>query len=263
MVLKYALPMMLCGTLTLRSIGMPATKIVVFQLPSLNVNAEKLGGLDPRQCVHASLNLVVEQLETRIVILVAGQGIVDIHPQHVLLVEARPGAAQVDERPQKEACSHHQHQRERNLRRYKFWPSGERPRRMMHRAALEARGQLQARGAESRQCPEEQRRATVTTNVKASSRRLIDTSSGMVFGRARACEENPIGRGGKSDAQRPSRQREHQAFVSSWRTIRHAPAPNACRTASSRARAIERASSRLAMLAQAISSTSATIPIRT
>ena len=39
-------------------------------------------------------------------------------------------------------------------------------------------------------------------------------------------------------------------------------APSAWRMASSRARAVERASSRLAMLAQAISSTSATIAIR-
>ena len=45
--------------------------------------------------------------------------------------------------------------------------------------------------------------------------------------------------------------------VSSWRTMRPRPAPSAVRTAISRARAAPRASSRLATLPQAISSTSA------
>ena len=48
--------------------------------------------------------------------------------------------------------------------------------------------------------------------------------------------------------------------VSSWRTSRPRPAPRARRTASSRRRAVARASRRLAALAQAISSTRATAP---
>ena len=51
--------------------------------------------------------------------------------------------------------------------------------------------------------------------------------------------------------------------VRSWRTMRDRRAPSAWRTASSRARAVERASSRLAMLAQAMRSTSATMAMRT
>ena len=49
--------------------------------------------------------------------------------------------------------------------------------------------------------------------------------------------------------------------VSSWRTIRPRPAPRAARTDISRARAVARASSRLATLAQAMSSTRVTAPI--
>ena len=48
--------------------------------------------------------------------------------------------------------------------------------------------------------------------------------------------------------------------VSSWRMIRRRPAPSAARTASSRVRALARASSRLATLAQQISSTNPTTP---
>ena len=50
--------------------------------------------------------------------------------------------------------------------------------------------------------------------------------------------------------------------VSSWRISRALRAPSACRTASSRALAVERANKRFAMLAQAISNTSATTAIR-
>ena len=50
--------------------------------------------------------------------------------------------------------------------------------------------------------------------------------------------------------------------VSSWRTIRRAPAPIASRTQISRLRAAERASSRFATFTHAISSTSPTIAIR-
>ena len=50
--------------------------------------------------------------------------------------------------------------------------------------------------------------------------------------------------------------------VSSWRTIRPRPAPIAARTDISRARAVARASSRLATLAQAMSSTKVTAPER-
>ena len=49
--------------------------------------------------------------------------------------------------------------------------------------------------------------------------------------------------------------------VSSWRTIRARPAPIAARTEISRLRAVARASSRLATLAQAMSSTKVTAPI--
>ena len=49
--------------------------------------------------------------------------------------------------------------------------------------------------------------------------------------------------------------------VSSWRMMRPRPAPRAARTDISRARAVARASSRLATLAQAISSTKVTAPI--
>src|SRR5204862_94247 len=51
--------------------------------------------------------------------------------------------------------------------------------------------------------------------------------------------------------------------VRSWRTTRARPAPSAQRTAISRDRAAPRASRRFATLAQAISSTSRTAPIRT
>jgi hypothetical protein len=51
--------------------------------------------------------------------------------------------------------------------------------------------------------------------------------------------------------------------VSSWRTSRPLPAPNATRTATSRSRAAARASSRLATFAQAMSSTSPTAPLKT
>ena len=51
--------------------------------------------------------------------------------------------------------------------------------------------------------------------------------------------------------------------VSSWRTMRPRPAPMAERMAISRERPVARASSRLATLAQAISSTQPTAPSRT
>ena len=51
--------------------------------------------------------------------------------------------------------------------------------------------------------------------------------------------------------------------VSSWRTSRPRPAPSAARTAISDSRAAARASSRLATLAQAMSSTKPTAPSRT
>ncbi len=51
--------------------------------------------------------------------------------------------------------------------------------------------------------------------------------------------------------------------MSNWRTSRARPAPTASRTAISCRRAVARASSRLATLAHAISSTSPTTPIST
>jgi len=51
--------------------------------------------------------------------------------------------------------------------------------------------------------------------------------------------------------------------VSNWRVICQRPAPNAARSANSRARKDARASSRLAMFAQPISSTKPTAPSRT
>ena len=58
----------------------------------------------------------------------------------------------------------------------------------------------------------------------------------------------------------PPRSDSTRLSVSSWRTIRRRPAPSADRTASSRSRAVARASSRLATFAQQISSTKPTTP---
>jgi hypothetical protein len=51
--------------------------------------------------------------------------------------------------------------------------------------------------------------------------------------------------------------------VINWRMMRERPAPSAARTASSRRRMLERASKRLAMLTQVMSSTIATAATRT
>ena len=99
-----------------------------------------------------------------------------------------------------------------------------------------------------RQREGEHRRAEVQIR-NARQRRRIDR------------HHQPLTRDGDGQAQRRAdRPRAACDSVSSWRTIRKRLAPSATRTASSRRRASPRASSRLATLAHAISSTRPTAP---
>ena len=124
------------------------------------MKAEKLAAWTPGKRVDALLDLLEQHLEAGIVVLVAGDGGVDVQAQHVLLVEAGVDMVQVDERAQEEAGAHHQHQRKRHLGDDQYLrqrrPAGGRG---SAAAALEALDQLQARGPQSRQRSEQQRGA--------------------------------------------------------------------------------------------------------
>ena len=98
----------------------------------------------------------------------------------------------------------------------------------------------------------------VTRSVKISTSRL---SVAMVNRTSRPRVMNTIKRimpWARPRPMRPAATETRTLSVRSWRTILSLPAPKAARTASSRSRLVDRASSMLATLAQAIRSTKAT-----
>ena len=144
-------------------------------------------------------------------------------------------------------------------------PLRTRPRPPMEPRALATRGaiDIDARGldggrqakheaGEERSGRGEEQDAIVAGNLQAE---IGDTSGDERDEQARAG-------GSESNLRRPPRAATSRLSASNWRIKRERGAPSARRTASSRWRPLARASMRLAMLAQAISSTTPTIAIR-
>ena len=100
--LKYAVADDVVVTFTSRSTGMPGTRMLVFQLPSMKGERRKAGRLHSRKRVDAVLDLMEQDIEAGIVPLVARDVGVDVEAQHIFLVEAGVDTVQVDERAQEE-----------------------------------------------------------------------------------------------------------------------------------------------------------------
>ena len=106
---------------------------------------------------------------------------------------------------------------------------------------------------------------TDAPNVNASTVASMPTSSRRWIGKrsATTARRNPRPHHASSSPPNPPASERTRLSASNWRTSRPRPAPSAARTASSRWRAVARASRRLATFAQAMRSTKATAPAST
>ena len=189
---------------------------------------------------------------------------VHVHDQNRIRIEPETHVGKRRERPDEKAGADDEHERQRNLQDDHRAAEAE-ARLADNRASLFLQRvvRLHARRAQRGNRSEEQRRrhrdkrgehedAPVDPDVERDWR-IVDRQLAYQQRGAPAREQ-------RARASAPA-DREHGLSASSWRAMRQRDAPSATRTLNSCRRALARASSRFAMLAQAISSTSATTPM--
>ena len=220
------------------------------------------GAAHARQRPRAFQHLVVERPMLGRRVVAAGARRVDEPDQHVRGIEAEVRRAQVHERLQQQPAAGEQHQRQRDFRRDQRAPE---PASGRHDVAacriLERLHDVAARRVERRHQAEQ--------HAGRDAEQCDEEEDGDIephFGdarRARRSDRDQAVDGPPRPATRPAAppsSASSRLSVSSWRTRRPLPAPSATRTASSRPRLEALAITRLAMFAQAISSTNADRP---
>ena len=171
-----------------------------------------------------------------------------------------------DQAAAEQAGAHHQRHRQRDLGDDERLarPAAAHAERRSLAALPQAVGQIDARDVPRRRQAEDEARRQRDREREArapSDRRSPRRAAAGPAAPARAAPSRPSAPRSRRRCRR--RSASTTLSVSSWRTSRIRPAPTAARTTISRPRAEARASSRLATLAQAISSTKATAPSST
>ena len=97
-----------------------------WSIPASLVEGErgKARCLDPGQPVDPLLDLPEHHFQPWIFVLVPGHRGVNVQAQHIPFVKSGIDMVQVDERPDEEACGHHQHQRKRYLGHHQDFGQG-------------------------------------------------------------------------------------------------------------------------------------------